>query len=268
MIRIRYPKAHGSGELSISGVGTRSDPGIHGEISVGSGWVCFEDEPGRVDGLGTVGAEREVTAVVEQQVRAAIPALVSCDTTLEMGSNLGGRSVGSPVETHGIPEHGGQAELAGGAEYGGPAGAVRGTKKANGRPEDIFQSGIAAVEFFADTADAMNRKPGMRDGVVANEVSGGLDLSDEIRPQADVAPNEKKCDADIVLSQKFEQAAGPRIVGAVVVGESELSRIAAGYESAAKELRLGSHRRIRAGSGTEASSRTGGGESEEHVGPV
>ena len=139
------------------------------------------------------------------------------------------------------------------------------TEETDGCAENVFQGGIAAGQLFMDAAAGVDCEPGMGDGVVADEMSSGLDLSDEIGPLANVAADEEERSADILLRQQVEQAAGPGIVGAVVVGEGELGRVATGDEGASKELRLRIHRRVGAASGSKSSSRANRSQSDEHL---
>ncbi len=76
---------------------------------------------------------------------------------------------------------GGQAEVAGGAEDVGAASTVGRAEEANRGAEDVLKSGIAAGKLFANAARALDGEPGMGDGVVADEVAGGLDFADEVR---------------------------------------------------------------------------------------
>ncbi len=76
-----------------------------------------------------------------------------------------------------------------------------------------------------------------------------------------MASDEEEGGAEAVLREEVEEAPGPGIVGAVVVGEGELRGIVSGDQGAAEELRLRIHGRVGAGSGGQS----GGGESDEHL---
>lgn len=228
--------------------------------------MAFEDKPGGFDGLGAVGAEGEVASVVEEKVGAKAPAPVTGDTVFEMCGDAGRGDVRTPVETHGVPENSSEAEVARGAEDVGATRAMRRAKEADRGAEDVLKSRIAAGQLLADAAGADEREPGMGDGVVADEVAGGLDLANEAGALANVACDEEERGADSVLREEIEEASGPGVVGAVIVGQRELGGIAAGDEGAAEELRLRAQRRVRASG--ESGRGAGCGESDEHLEPV
>jgi hypothetical protein len=225
----------------------------------------FEDEPGSLDRLRAIGAEGEVASVVEQEVGAAAAALVASDAAFKTGGDAGGGDVGTPVEAHGIPKHGGETQVAGGAKNIRAASAMRRAKKVDWRAKDVLECGIAAGELFADSARALDCEPGMGDGVVADEVARSVDLADEVRSPADMATNEEEGRAQAMPGEEIEQAAGPGVVGSVIVRQRKLGTVAAGDKSAAEELRLRIHGRVGAASGGEAGSGARGGKSEEHV---
>src|SRR5215469_24187 len=62
----------------------------------------------------------------------------------------------------------------------------------------------------------------MREGVVADDVSGLDDSANNIGALADVASNLKKSCPHLMLYENFEQAQRVWVVGAVVVGERKL----------------------------------------------
>lgn len=205
-----------------------------------------------------------MAAVVEEQVRAAAPMLVAGDAAFEIIGDAGGGDVGAPVETHGVPEYGGQTKIAGGTEDVGAASTVGRTEEAYRGAEDVLEGGVAAGEFFADAAGTLDREPGVGDGVVADEVTGSVDFADEVGTLADVAADKEEGRTQAMLREEIEQMPGPGVIGAVVVGQGELSGITARDEGMSEELRLRIHRRVRTDSGGKAGCGTGAGESDEH----
>lgn len=200
--------------------------------------MALENEAGGFHRLRAVGTESQVASIVKEQVGATMAALIPGDVALQMAGDARGGDVGPPVETHGVPEHGGEAKVAGGTENVRAAGAVRRAEVADWGAEDVFKSGIASGKFFADAAVALHSQPGMGDSVVADEVTCGLDLADDVWPPANVAADEEKGGADTVLREEIEEASGPGIIGAVVIGQGELCGIGAGNQGAAEELGL------------------------------
>src|SRR6516165_5475538 len=98
----------------------------------------------------------------------------------------------------------------------------------------------------------------MREGVIAYYVSGLNEVTGDIRALSDVASDQEKSCPDIVTGQDLQKAEGVRIVGPVVVGESEL--LAATPESdkgAAVPLPGWSHGLVASG---DSCSRRGSGE--------
>ena len=62
----------------------------------------------------------------------------------------------------------------------------------------------------------------MREGVIADHVSGLDDFADDVGALLDVASNHEKGCVYVVLREDFEQAQRVRIVGAVVVSQRDL----------------------------------------------
>src|ERR1700758_3559063 len=81
----------------------------------------------------------------------------------------------------------------------------------------------------------------MGEGMVANEVSGGVNAAGEVAAVADEASDEKEGCADVVPGKDFKQLRGAGIVGTVVVGEGVFVGVAPGEDSPAEDLRRGPH---------------------------
>lgn len=64
----------------------------------------------------------------------------------------------------------------------------------------------------------------MSEGVIADDVTGVDNLAGEIGALLDIASDEKESRLNLVFGEDFEQAQSVRVVGAIVVGESELAR--------------------------------------------
>src|SRR5580692_5521227 len=92
----------------------------------------------------------------------------------------------------------------------------------------------------------------MRPGVVADEVSGGLDAADESGLCIGVAANEEESGADVMLGENVEQPRSAGGVGTVVKGESEFTGAARGGQRESKELRARRHGGVGVAAGDEA----------------
>ena len=65
----------------------------------------------------------------------------------------------------------------------------------------------------------------MGKGVITDDVAGSNDFAGEIGTLLDVASDEEESCVNVVFQQDFEEALSVRVVGAIVVGESDLARV-------------------------------------------
>jgi len=79
----------------------------------------------------------------------------------------------------------------------------------------------------------------VRLGVVADEVAGGVDATDDLGTLADEAADHEEGGAGVVEGEEVEESVGGDVVGAVVVGERGLVGVVAGDDGVAEELRAG-----------------------------
>src|ERR1700722_6445437 len=63
----------------------------------------------------------------------------------------------------------------------------------------------------------------MGEGVVADDVACAFHFSDDFRTLLDVASDQEKCCLHVVIGEDVEQSHRVRIVGAVVIGEGDLT---------------------------------------------
>ena len=82
------------------------------------------------------------------------------------------------------------------------------------------------AEFLADFSFAFEGEQRMREGVVADDVAGVDNFAGDFRTLLHVASDQKKSRVHAVFGEDFEQAQRVRIVGAVVVGQRDLTRAA------------------------------------------
>src|ERR1700756_1963272 len=85
----------------------------------------------------------------------------------------------------------------------------------------VLQCVAAFGKFSSNFASAFEDEQGMREGMVAHEVSGFDDLPYYFRPLLHKASDQKKSCAYIVLGKDVLQTQGVRIVWPVVVGEGD-----------------------------------------------
>src|SRR5213075_672221 len=85
--------------------------------------------------------------------------------------------------------------------------------------ESIFEDAVALGELLADAGQGLPGEPGMRHGVVADEMPGCGDSTGDLRALANVAADEEEAGVDIVAGEDLEKALRDDIVGAVVEGE-------------------------------------------------
>ena len=78
--------------------------------------------------------------------------------------------------------------------------------------------------FLPDFRLILENQQGMSEGVVADNVSSFDNFAGDVRTLLHVASNQKKSCVHAVLGENFEQPQSVRIVGAVVIGQCDLSR--------------------------------------------
>src|SRR5271170_133529 len=118
-------------------------------------------------------------------------AAVAADSLIEIGEDGLGIESGLPVVAHRIPENGREGELAGGAEDIGPARAMGWAEVMDFFAEGVLNGGIRRGELFAHAEWRLIEKPGMSEGVVADEVTGRVDAAGEVAAFADEASDQK-----------------------------------------------------------------------------
>jgi hypothetical protein len=89
--------------------------------------------------------------------------------------------------------------------------------------DDLLQNLRTAPDLALYFARTDKNQVGVIVSVIADNVSGGSDLADDIGALGDIATDQEEGGADLVTVQNFEQARGPRIVGAIVEGEGQLA---------------------------------------------
>src|SRR5437899_5973339 len=62
--------------------------------------------------------------------------------------------------------------------------------------------------------------------VIADGVSGGGNLVDDVGALLNVFSDEKKCGLHIVVGEDIEEEKGVGVIGAIVIGESEFASVA------------------------------------------
>lgn len=100
--------------------------------------------------------------------------------------------------------------------------------------------------------------------VVADQVPRSLDLADQARALAHETSDQKERRAEIVARQQIEQVRSPRIIGAIVIGERNLVRIAAREDCRSKKLRPRRQRGIGAPAPGKNCGSPGAGKSGKH----
>ena len=209
---------------------------------------------GGEDGLRAICAYLLVAAVVEKDDFTASD-LVG-DFFFDDG---GGRGV--PVVAGYIPHDWVQAEFAGYAEDRGAATSEGRTEEPGAFSDNIFDSGLALHELLADFVFALESEQGMGEGVVADDMARLENFAGDFRTLLNVAADQKKGCMDAVLCQDIEQSMGMRVVGAVVVGEGDLSS-AAGETDECLPVPLGGGRHRLVGGGCRCYYNSGSGECE------
>ena len=118
------------------------------------------------------------------------------------------------------------------------ARAVGGPKVVDRVAECVFESVVAAGDFLTDASGGLPGEPGMRHGVVADEMSRGRDGAGDLRALTDVVADEKETGADVEAGQDIKESFGDDIVGTVVVSEGDLVWVWRGDKNFAEDLRL------------------------------
>jgi len=210
-------------------------PGVYGDGAAAFAGGVFEQAVGELQRGGAVGAHGLVEAVVEQDVGAAAAAEVASHASCDEGYHALGAE-GLPIEGHCVPLHGSEAEFGGDAQGCRAASAVREADVADGSAEHVFESLVAAAEFFADAAGGLDGEPRVGHGVVGNEVAGGVDGTDDVWTQTNELADHEEGGADVMLREYVEELWRGSVVGAVVVGEGYFFGVVAGDEGVAEEL--------------------------------
>ena len=104
----------------------------------------------------------------------------------------------------------------------------------------------------------------MGEGVVADEVSGGMDAAGELAALADEASDEEEGRADVVEGEDFKEPLSAGIVRAVVVGEGVFVGVVSGEDGPAEDLRRGPHGGVEVSADGEAGGRRNSGERGKH----
>ena len=169
-----------------------------------------------------------------------------------------------PIVTSYVPHDGRESEFPRGAQDIGTAGSVGRAEVADALADDVFDDGAGRQEFFAHAGRGAVEKPGMGHGVVADEVSCGVDSAGEVAALADEASDEEECGADIVASEEIEQLFGAGVVGAIVVGDGIFIGVAPGEDGPAEELGLGPHGGVVVSANGEAGGRCSACDGGEH----
>ena len=214
-----------------------SSPGVDSNDAASVGNELRQELVSCLDGGSAVGAHSLVVAVVEQDIGSSSALAHSFEAPLHFTQYAGGTNR-SPVIAHHVPLHERKAEFARDAQHGGAACAVRRTHVEDGSAEDILERLTAAAKLLTDDAVRLPGEPGVRHGVVANQVTGGVDGPSDLRPLAHEAANHEERSADVVAREYVEELHGRGIVGTVVVGKGDLGWVVSGDEGAAEELRL------------------------------
>src|SRR5271163_3610161 len=147
-----------------------------------------------------------------------------------MALNSDGVDPRLPIVTNDIPHHRRQSEFTSDAENVRPARAMWWTEVANLFTDDIFKRRIAISQFLTNPRRRFEHQPGVGHGVVANQMSRGVNGADDVRALTGEAPDHEKRRADLMLGQDIEQLKGIRIVGAVIESEGDLIGVAVGDE--------------------------------------
>ncbi len=114
----------------------------------------------------------------------------------------------------------------------------------DGRADGVFKRTVAVAELLADDAGGLEAEPGVRLGVVADEVAGGVDAAHDLRSLRNEAADHEERSASIVLGEEIEESVGRDVVRAVVVGERYFVGVAAGDDGMAEELRAWAESRV------------------------
>ena len=173
---------------------------------------------------------------MEKQVRSVATASVAADSLVEIGENGCGVEAGFPVVAHRVPEDGREAEIAGGSQYIRTAGSVGRAEVADLCADGVFDRGVHGGELFADARWRLEEQHGVGEGVVADEVTGGVNAAGQLAALADEATDEEEGSADVVAGEEFEKLLSAGVVGPVVVGEGVFAGVASGEDGSAEDL--------------------------------
>jgi hypothetical protein len=196
---------------------------------------AIEELGGNRKSVRSIDTNAVLAAVVEQDVCARVSPLGAMEAAVDVSDDLR-RTDRRPVVAHDVPLDELEAELGGDVEDGWTPRSVGRAEVADWSAERVFESLIAGAEFFADDARGLEAEPGMRVGVVADEVAGGMNSADDVRALTDEAADHEESSAGFVAGENVEQPVGVGVVGAVVVGEGDFFGIATRDEGATEEL--------------------------------
>ena len=117
---------------------------------------------------------------------------------------------------------------------------------------------------------ATEKQHRVRHGMVADEVSCGVDAAGEVGALADEATDEEEGRADVVSGEDFEKLLSAGVVGAVVIGEGVFVRVLSGEDRPAEDLRRGPHGGVEVSADGETSgdSEAGGSGAESGEHPI
>lgn len=100
--------------------------------------------------------------------------------------------------------------------------------------------------------------------MVADKVARGADRAGNLRALTHKAPDEKEGSANIIASEYIKQLLCIRIVGPVIIGEGEFSRVGAADDGATKNLRSWPHGGIGISPRSQSSCGPDGGKCGQH----
>ena len=167
--------------------------------------------------LGAVSPHLLVASIMEQDHVSA--ANLPGDFTLDL---IGWGRI--PVPSSNIPHDGIKAKLMGNSQRLRPTCSERRTKQARMLASGVTQSLIAMLQLGARFRSRGENQIGMREGVIANDVSCLNQLSHNVGPLLHVLADSKESSAYVLFGQDIEQAQGMRIIGTIVVSKRNLFR--------------------------------------------
>ena len=203
------------------------------------------------DSLAAVGAHLSVAAVVQEDYIAAANLLL--DFSLD---HFCWRGV--PVVAGDIPQDRLETQPAGDIEDCGTATSEGWTEEVGVLADCVLERCSAVAELLAHLHCTLERQQRMRECVIAYYVSALNKFTDDIGALSDEASDQEKRCADVVTSQDLQEAERVRVVGSVVVGESQLPGAAReSHKGAAVPLAGRAHGLVASG---DSCSRRGSGE--------